>query len=656
MTLSPVTTAFRPVSAEPVEGVLTRLTAPAYADGTDAPTPIPVAADSVAFEVFSQGDADIPNSFDLSALWIFWGQFVDHDLDLNPEQEGADAELLKDAPPFSVIRSEFEHDADGVRQQFNTITPEIDASNVYGSDLGRQEALRLGEGGRLLVTDAADGPDLLVTSDVAFGTGGDTFVAGDIRAAENIGLTSIHTVWVNEHNHWAERFAAEQPGATDEEIFQQARAVVESLIQKITYEEFLPVLLGDALPEYAGYTGVDTQITTEFSTAAYRFGHTSIPDRFVYLGEDGDMVGEPDPLFDAFDTGAPLIENGLAPTLRGLLEERSQAIDTKVVDSLNFFLFTPDGGLSGFSLPERNILRGNDHGIDTWLNVRAQVVGDVDPAALSGSTDFSVISSDPDVQADLAAVYDSVDQVHLWVGGLAEDYVPGTTLGVTFQMIQADVFARVRDGDPFFYLNREWTDQNVLEEILDTSLADVLMRSGGIDAVQRDAMLASDRQGGTDGCDLLIGDAGRDLLIGFDGRDLLRGKAGEDDLFGGDGRDLLRGGRGDDGLNGGDGSDDLGGGRGNDILAGGDGRDSLRGGRHDDQFVFVAGERGVDRVLDFGRGDDVLVVKGFDAAFEDVTLRDRCHATLVEVDGVRIAKLIGVDAHDLSADDGVFVA
>jgi len=106
------------------------------------------------------------------------------------------------------------------------------------------------------------------------------------------------------------------------------------------------------------------------------------------------------------------------------MPERSQKIDTKVVDSLNFLLFTEDGGLTGFSLPERNILRGRDHGIDTYLEVRARVVGDVDAAALAGSADFSVITSDSAVQAQLAAVYPTVGEVDLWVGEAAPEKSP----------------------------------------------------------------------------------------------------------------------------------------------------------------------------------------------------------------------------------------
>jgi Ca2+-binding RTX toxin-like protein len=76
----------------------------------------------------------------------------------------------------------------------------------------------------------------------------------------------------------------------------------------------------------------------------------------------------------------------------------------------------------------------------------------------------------------------------------------------------------------------------------------------------------------------------------------------------GDGNDSIRGGDGDDKLFGGYGRDTIGGDDGNDTLVGGTGRDILTGGDGSDRFKFVGAlGSGVDKVTDFGHGNDRLV-------------------------------------------------
>ena len=47
------------------------------------------------------------------------------------------------------------------------------------------------------------------------------------------------------NGHEADQIHAASPKLTDEQIYQQARAIVGAEIQSITYNEFLPALLGD---------------------------------------------------------------------------------------------------------------------------------------------------------------------------------------------------------------------------------------------------------------------------------------------------------------------------------------------------------------------------------------------------------------------------
>ena len=132
---------------------------------------------------------------------------------------------------------------------------------------------------------------------------------------------------------------------------------------------------------------------------------------------------------------------------------------------------------------------------------------------------------------------------------------------------------------------------------------------------------------GGDGDDVLHGGKGKDVLRGQGGNDELRGQDGNDKLFGGVDDDELHGGRGDDVLRGGKGrdvlfggagnddlygggaADELHGGSGNDKLAGGKGADTYTGGPGADRFVFVSGDTGDKIITDFGKGDDLIVLK-----------------------------------------------
>lgn len=61
--------------------------------------------------------------------------------------------------------------------------------------------------------------------------------------------------------------------ASDEEAFQHARKMIIAQLQSITYNEYLPAILGpdNGIQNYTGYKeDVDAGISTEFSTVAFR--------------------------------------------------------------------------------------------------------------------------------------------------------------------------------------------------------------------------------------------------------------------------------------------------------------------------------------------------------------------------------------------------
>lgn len=635
-----------PVLTDP--SPLLRLLDARYSDGISTPVD---GADPVAIArtVFSQS-GDLPDPKGLNTLFVSWGQFIDHDLSLTPDASG---ELI----PVTGLRGPVERSSfdastgtgtDNPRQQVNEITPELDASQVYGSTQERIDALREGTGGRLRVLDDPASERGLMPETDGEAMAGDNdptnpvFLSGDLRANENTGLTVVHTLMVRAHNDWADRLAASNPALTDDALFDAARSIVEAITQKITYEEWLPKLIGDAVSGVSVAADATGQIATEFSAAAFRFGHTMVATQIASLAEDGSDTGSLS-VRDQFFNVDVFKDGRFADLLRGQAATNAQALDTQVVDDINFFLVLSTG-LSGVSLPAINIVRGRDHGLESYLNVRAQTVGDVDPVTID-QTDFSVITSDPGVQAQLAQVYDTIGDVDLWVGGLAEDKIGDTQMGATFTAIIADQFARTKMADPTFGVLDANVPADIAAEVATVTLADLITRLGDTETIQSDAFqtmgrIAAAGDGGrtiatksadlvigTDGADDLRGWNGADSLQGLDGNDWLRGGNGDDESFGGAGEDFITDGAGDDFAHGGTGNDMIRSGVGNDhayggagddrlrgndgddVLDGGTGRDRMSGDAGADTFVFKTGYAR-DFIMDFEVGIDRLDLSG----------------------------------------------
>lgn len=57
-------------------------------------------------------------------------------------------------------------------------------------------------------------------------------------------LTAMHTLWYREHNRIANELLKLNPGLRDELLYQEARKILVGELQHMTYNEFLPLLLG----------------------------------------------------------------------------------------------------------------------------------------------------------------------------------------------------------------------------------------------------------------------------------------------------------------------------------------------------------------------------------------------------------------------------
>ncbi len=460
-------------------GNLRRFVPAAYADGVSVPSGFDrPSARFISNLVCDQEQSLIPNSRGLTSFVWQWGQFVDHDFGITESHEPHElfpipvpsGDIFFD--PFqtgeqiiTLFRSEYRY-GPGPRNQINAITSWIDASNVYGSDAVTSRSLRTLSGGLMKTSEG----DLLPVDEEGF------FLAGDVRANEQPGLISMHTLFVREHNRIARRYAELNPNLTDEQIFVRARKRVAAMMQAITYNEFLPAILGEnALRRYRGYRPeIFPNVTNVFTTAAFRFGHTMLPPELMRLDENFNEIESGNvALRDAFFNPQEVKDLGLEPYLRGLMAQQAQEIDPHITDEVRNFLFGPPGS-GGFDLASLNIQRGRDHGLPDFNTVRMKF-------GLPPVTEFADITADPERQAALEAAYGEVSLIDPWVGMLSEDHVEGASVGETIRTILARQFADLRDADRFWYESE--MHPSAVPGINNTRLSHIIRRNTDINEI-----------------------------------------------------------------------------------------------------------------------------------------------------------------------------
>ena len=80
----------------------------------------------------------------------------------------------------------------------------------------------------------------------------------------------------------------------------------------------------------------------------------------------------------------------------------------------------------------------------------------------------------------LQKLYTSVNNVDLWIGVLAEDHLPGKSVGRTLNAMLASQFEKLRDGDFYFYLNDPYLPNSAREQVQRTKFSDIIKRNTGL--------------------------------------------------------------------------------------------------------------------------------------------------------------------------------
>ncbi len=259
-----------------------------------------------------------------------------------------------------------------------------------------------------------------------------------------------------------------------------------------------------------------------------------------------------------------------------------------------------------------------------------------------------------------------LDEVDLWIGGLAEMTTPfGGLLGTTFNYVFENQMTDLQNGDRLYYLART-PGMNLRTQLEGNSFAELMMRNTNAHTLKADPFatadcrfelknlagtvagfaasgnaVANDTQSecdesallirmpdgtikyrarnavdptgingqavynGTGNMDRMYGGNDNDTFWGGLGNDVIDGGGGADVALGGEGDDIITDFAGDDVPKGGPGNDAIDAGTGLDIIMGGEGKDFTNGGANANET--------------FGGADDDFIMLGesLDAAFGD---------------------------------------
>ncbi|XP_062998433.1 dual oxidase 2 [Elgaria multicarinata webbii] len=426
-------------------------------------------------DVVARGNSGLPSQENRTVLGVFFGFHVLSEI-LEAEMPGCPAEFLNLAIPQGdpifdpsglgdvVLPFQRMQWAPGTgrspnkpRDQVNGVTGWLDGSAIYGPTHSWSDSLRNFSRGRLLSGKDHSFPKeteanslMWKALDSSTGQGGPKGILdfGNAKGNENLFLQATSIVWFRYHNYWAEKLEKENPGWSDEDLFQHARKQVVATYQNIILYEWLPTFLGkESLARYEGYKQhVDARISPEFLVTSALFLGTMIPSVVYKRGpachyrEGNDRLRLCNSYWNRQNPSLKTAKD-VDELLLGMSSQIAEREDNIVVEDLRDYWY----GTVKYSRTDfvaSWIQRGRDLGLSTYN--KAREFFKLQPI----HTWLDIQQQNQTLLKEIENMYNNnTDSLELLTGALLE------TDRTLFHAIMEDQFLRLRDGDRFWFEN-----------------------------------------------------------------------------------------------------------------------------------------------------------------------------------------------------------
>lgn len=494
---------------------LERNITPAYADDTyrpsgwDRPNPRWVSNELFGADHLPKGQ--VANERNLTALFAFFGQIVQHELvdtdDVTCPIEILETPVPRGDPEFDpeaegdkhlpYERSSYDQDTgqspNNPRRQLNRASSYIDGSFLYGNSLVRTEFLRQPNSGKLACEDKWGKFPMRNNVNLPYHPFSFRYTRseqlwrlGDNHVFENPAVLAINLAFYRYHNKVVDVIL--KKGANmdknSDEVFDMARRKVIATIQNVMVYEWLPTLIGMELPPYTSYKPwVKSDVTDIFEAGAINYIMTLIPSGIsqlekttCYIRSDGPYPAKRlcKTYWNAMDTVYEH-EDSTAEIILGLAHQMAENDDTFVVEDYRNKFYGP-AYHTNHDAVLLTIMKGRDYGLPDYNTVR-RTMG-LEPKKSFEDVNVELSRTNPELMEVFKRIHkNDLSTVDMFVGGMMETTSKGP--GELFRHILYDQFIRLRDGDRFWFENKEnrlFTEDQI-EEIRNTTLADILNKA-----------------------------------------------------------------------------------------------------------------------------------------------------------------------------------